>query len=75
MLGITPKGTAERIRAVLKGYDLMTEVPDGLSAEALAATMALDKKAEGKTVRTVILTEIGACTGVPLTPDQLKAML
>lgn len=75
MLGITPKGTAERIRAVLKGYDLMTEVPDGLSAEALAATMALDKKAEGSTVRAVILTEIGKCTGVPLTPDQLKAML
>ena len=68
MLGITPKGTAERIRAVLKGYDLMTEVPDGLSAEALAATMALDKKAEGSTVRAVILTEIGKCTGVPLTP-------
>ena len=53
----------------------MTEVPAGLSAQALAATMALDKKAEGSTVRTVLLTEIGQCTGVPLTPDQLKAML
>ena len=74
-LGITPKGTAERIRAVLKGYELMTEVPAGLSAKALAATMALDKKAEGSTVRVVILTEIGQCTGVPLTPTQLRAML
>ena len=74
-LGITPAGTAERIRAVLEGYELMTEVPAGLSAQALAATMALDKKAEGSTVRTVLLTEIGQCTGVPLTPDQLKAML
>lgn len=74
-LGITPKGTAERIRAVLEGYELMTEVPAGLSAGTLAATMALDKKAEGSTVRTVLLTEIGKCTGVPLTPDQLKAML
>ena len=74
-LGVTPKGTAERIRAVLEGYELMTEVPAGLSAQALAATMALDKKAEGSTVRTVLLTEIGQCTGVPLTPDQLKAML
>ena len=74
-LGVTPKGTAERIRAVLEGYELMTEVPAGLSAQALAATMALDKKAEGSTVRTVLLTEIGKCTGVPLTPDQLKAML
>ena len=74
-LGITPAGTAERIRAVLEGYELMTEVPAGLSAGTLAATMALDKKAEGSTVRTVLLTEIGKCTGVPLTPDQLKAML
>ena len=74
-LGITPQGTAKRLRAVLAGYELLTDPPEGLSAERLAATMALDKKAEGKTVRTVILTEIGACTGVPLTPDQLKAML
>ena len=74
-LNITSAGTAQRIEAVLTGYGLMTKYPEGLSAEALAATMALDKKAEGKTVRTVILTEIGKCTGVPLTPDQLKAML
>lgn len=74
-LGITPAGTAERIRALLAGYGLMTEVPAGLSAQALATTMALDKKAEGSTVRAVILTQIGKCTGVPLTPDQLKAML
>ncbi|MGN0776254.1 MAG: 3-dehydroquinate synthase, partial [Candidatus Ventricola sp.] len=74
-LGVTPAGTAARIKAVLTGYELMTEYPAALSAETLAATMALDKKAEGSTVRAVILTDIGACTGVPLTPDQLKALL
>ena len=37
--------------------------------------MALDKKAEGAVVRTVMLMEIGACTAVPLTPDQLRALL
>ena len=73
-LGITPGGTAARIKAVLTGYGLMTEYPAELSAETLAARMALDKKAEGSTVRAVILTEIGKCTGVPLTPAQLRAM-
>ena len=74
-LGRTPAGTAERIKAVLKGYDLLTNIPDGLSADALAASMALDKKAEGAKVRTVILTEIGKCEGVPLTPQELRALL
>ncbi len=74
-LGVTPEGTAIRIQSVLKNYHLLTEYPDSLSAASLAATMALDKKAEGSTVRTVLLTEIGKCTGVPLTPDQLRALL
>lgn len=74
-LGVTPAGTAARIKAVLAGYGLMTERPVWLDAEALAATMALDKKAEGNTVRAVLLTEIGRCTGVPLTPAQLRALL
>lgn len=74
-LGITPAGTADRIKAVLTGYGLRTECPAGLDAGTLAATMALDKKAEGQTVRTVLLKEIGQCTGVPLTPQQLRALL
>lgn len=74
-LGITPKGTAARVKALLEAYDMLTDVPQGLSPADLAATMALDKKAEGKTVKAVILTKIGACTGVPLTPAQLKDML
>ena len=74
-LGMTPEGTSGRIRSVLKAYSLMTDIPEGLSPDTLSGAMALDKKAEGKTVRTVILTEIGACTGVPLTPEKLKALL
>ena len=74
-LGMTPEGTSSRIRAVLRAYGLMTDVPAGLSPDALTGAMALDKKAEGRTVRAVILTEIGACTGVPLTPEKLKALL
>ena len=74
-LGVTPAGCTERIKRLLVAYDLMTERPEGLSPDALAATMALDKKAVGSTVRTVMLTGIGACTAVPLTSDQLRALL
>ena len=74
-LGVTPAGCAARIKRVLDAFDLMAERPEGLSPDALAATMALDKKAVGSTVRTVMLTDIGACTAVPLTSDQLRALL
>ena len=74
-LGITPAGTSARIRSVLSAYHLMTDPPAALDAQQLAETMALDKKAEGSTIRTVMLTELGACRAVPLTADQLKALL
>ena len=74
-LGVTPTGTAERIRRVLLAYDLPTDVPEGLSPAALAETMSLDKKAEGAIVRTIQLTAIGACKTVPLTAAQLASLL
>ena len=74
-LGITPQGTAARIDRLLRAYDLPTDIPAHLTREELAAVMARDKKASGKTVRAVILTGFGACTGVPLTSAQLSAML
>lgn len=74
-LGVTPNGTAARIAALLRAYDLPTEIPQALTRAQLAASMSLDKKAEGSGVRAVILTEIGRCTGVMLTGEQLAAML
>lgn len=74
-LHVTPEGTSERIRALLAAYDLPIHVPSALSPDALAATMALDKKAEGSTIRTILLDKIGACRAVPLTAQQLKALL
>ncbi|MBE5798650.1 MAG: 3-dehydroquinate synthase [Clostridiales bacterium] len=74
-LGVTPAGTAERVTNVLKAYDLMTGYPAGISSDTLAAQMALDKKAEGSKVRTILLTRIGTCKAMPLTPQALKALL
>ena len=74
-LGVTPAGTAERIRRLLLAYGLPTDVPGGLSPAALAQTMALDKKAEGASVRTILLERIGACRAVPMTAAQLQALL
>lgn len=74
-LGITPAGTAQRIRALLLAYDLPVDIPGGLSPEALVSTMALDKKAAGSVIRTVMLTDIGACRIVPLDRDQLRSLL
>ena len=74
-LGVTPEGTSARIERVLKAYDLPTARDAGLTRAQLAATMALDKKAEGDGVRCVILTEIGACTGVVIESGKLAEML
>ena len=37
--------------------------------------MALDKKAEGSKVNVVLLTGIGACTGMPVDSEKLARML
>ena len=74
-LDLTPAGTADRIHALLTAYNLPTDIPQGLTKDALVSIMARDKKASGKTVRTVILTGVGSCTGVPMTAEQLGAML
>ena len=75
VLGVTPAGTDERIERVLLAYGLPTKEPEGLSRNQLAATMALDKKAEGSKVNVVLLTEIGACTGMPVDSEKLAQML
>ena len=40
-LGVTPLGTRERIKRLLDAYGLPTQVPQGLSPEALASTCLL----------------------------------
>lgn len=74
-LGVTPAGTQARIERLLRAYGLPTQMPGGLDAGALAETMALDKKAAGSVIRVVLLTQIGACTAMPLESGQLAQML
>ncbi len=73
-LGVTPPGTAERIRALLARYGLPTSAPQAAAAE-LARAMALDKKAEGDAVRVVLLEQIGRATVRPVPRQELAALL
>ena len=57
------------------GYPVEVNGLDSAGWRALAETLAVDTQAVGSTVRTVMLTGIGACTAVPLTGDQLRALL
>ena len=74
-LGVTPPGTRTRILSLLKALSLPHAIPEGLSAEDLAGRMSKDKKAAGKQIRVILLDRIGACHAVPLTPDELTALL
>ena len=56
-LGITAKGTAERIRSVLAKYNLPCDA--GVEKSLLLDTMARDKKKNGNSITLIVLKEIG----------------
>lgn len=56
-MGITAKGTAERIKYVLEKYDLPLEA--GVEKAQLMDTMAHDKKKNGSRITLVVLENIG----------------
>ena len=74
-LGITPVGTCRRITDLLKKYNLPTKIPSGLRKEQMLASMSMDKKGEGKSIRIVVLTQIGTCTGYEITLDRLSELV
>jgi 3-dehydroquinate synthase len=79
-LGLCPAADAERIRAHFAALGLPTsraEIGAGpLSAEALIAAMAHDKKALDQRPRFVLLRGIGqAFAGVAVEPAELAALL
>jgi 3-dehydroquinate synthase len=59
MLGITAKGTAERIVRLLEQFRLPVERPDGASADQLIEVMRGDKKVRGGEIRFALPKEIG----------------
>ena len=59
VLGIAAAGTAARIRKLLERYGLPVELPKSATADALLATMQLDKKARAGTVRFALPEAVG----------------
>ena len=54
---VTPKGTAEKIEAVLKNYNLPTAYD--LTKEELLASVGVDKKSDGGLINLILLNRIG----------------
>lgn len=72
-LGVTPAGTGERVRQVLKQYGLPTE--DRFTWEEIVEATALDKKSDGATLRMILMSQIGESVIYPITREQLKPLL
>ncbi len=68
--GITEKGTSQRIRSLLKKYDMPTETEFSLS-EILQATRG-DKKSSGNGLSFIFLREIGTCFINKISTDKMK---
>ncbi|MBQ8201747.1 MAG: 3-dehydroquinate synthase [Clostridia bacterium] len=58
--GITAPGTADRLDALLTALNMPMQLPAIPEADLLAA-MGMDKKSAGKTLRVIVLQEIGRC--------------
>lgn len=70
--GITEKGTADRIRAVLRKYNLKTE--DKNSVKDIVAAMYNDKKRTGSGIKFVMLHSIGNSFINPVETDKIEAL-
>ncbi len=57
-MGVTPKDVVERQEAILRRFNLPVACP-GVDLERVEAAMALDKKAEGASMRWVLLDGMG----------------
>ncbi|MDO8749876.1 MAG: 3-dehydroquinate synthase [Dehalococcoidia bacterium] len=57
-MGVTPKDVVERQEAILRKFNLPVACP-GVDLERVEAAMALDKKAEGASMRWVLLEGMG----------------
>jgi len=62
-LGVTAKGTADRIVRLLEQFRLPVGRPDGASADQLIEVMRGDKKVRGGEIRFAVPKEIGVMSG------------
>ncbi len=72
-MGLTAAGTANRIRAVLKDYQLPVSAP--LSAQSLLTAIRSDKKRLAGRIYFVLLHKAGDAFLQPMEPDQLEQVL
>ena len=70
-LGRCDAGTVERLTALLKRIGLPTEIPGGLSAEALSVAMLRDKKTADGRIRFVCLEGIGRTAFVDIGAQEI----
>jgi 3-dehydroquinate synthase len=59
-LGLAPESDVERLRALLRHFQLPVALPPGLDADALLTRMRLDKKAQANGLRFVLWDRLGA---------------
>ena len=74
-LGRCDAGTVERLTALLKRIGLPTEIPGGLSAEALSVAMLRDKKRTEGRIRFVCLEGIGRTAFVDIGAQEIVQKL
>ncbi|MBQ7486798.1 MAG: 3-dehydroquinate synthase [Clostridia bacterium] len=74
-LGVTPSGTADRIRRLLTALDLPVSLPESLTPDCLFPSMALDKKSLGKDIRVILLDDIGQCHSTRLGAQKLFELM
>lgn len=73
-MGMTEKGSADRLIELEKALGLETEV-SGLAEEELIAAMGMDKKNLGKTLNVILLEKIGTCFIHPASQDFFRGFL
>lgn len=74
-LGKQGKKTGERIEAMLKKYDLPTQLPKNIKMKDMIEMVHKDKKMEGEKVSFIISTEFGKHEIIQLKPEELKKLL
>lgn len=74
-LGITEKGTAERIESLLVRVGLPVRIPEGMEEQALLHAMSSDKKSSGAAVRTVLLKKAGEAVLHPAAREELAGLI